>query len=197
MLCTSTSPAAYLCTPRITTPSGGVFSRGNSPTLSLLDVGEGCSVERESKSVLGCGRCAVARFVIAVRLAPGRPCWLTTGHPPRLAWMQAAVGQLWVNRRRWLACGYHGGNLAGQPRSGVPAAPLTKATGMQPPLGCVLVNEDAPLLQRAALYTRANFAKILSCRIDPPTSLVYGGWHGKGRKKETEPRNAKVRALNR
>ena len=44
---------------------------------------------------------------------------------------------------------------------------------------------------------RANLAKILSCRIDPPTSLVYGGWHGKGRKKETEPRNTRVRALNR
>ena len=44
---------------------------------------------------------------------------------------------------------------------------------------------------------RANLAKILSCRIDPPTSLVYGGWHGKGRKKETEPRNTSVRALNR
>ena len=29
---------------------------------------------------------------------------------------------------------------------------------------------------------RANLAKILSCRIDFPTSLVYGGWHGKGRK---------------
>ena len=44
---------------------------------------------------------------------------------------------------------------------------------------------------------RANLAKILSCRIDPPTSLVYGAWHGKGRKKETKPRNTRVRALNR
>ena len=42
-----------------------------------------------------------------------------------------------------------------------------------------------------------NLAKILSCRIDPPTSLVHGGWHGKGRKKETEPQNTRVRALNR
>ena len=32
---------------------------------------------------------------------------------------------------------------------------------------------------------RANLAKILSCRIDPPTLLVYGGWHGKGRGKKT------------
>ena len=47
------------------------------------------------------------------------------------------------------------------------------------------------------LSVRANLAKISSCRIDPPTSLVYGGWHGKGRKKETEPRNTRVRALNR
>ena len=33
---------------------------------------------------------------------------------------------------------------------------------------------------------RANLAKILSCRIDPPTSLVYGGWHGKGRGKKKQ-----------
>ena len=44
---------------------------------------------------------------------------------------------------------------------------------------------------------RANSAKSLSCRIDPLTSLVHRGWHGKGRKKKTEPRNARVRALNR
>ena len=37
---------------------------------------------------------------------------------------------------------------------------------------------------RVDAAARANLAKISSCRIDPPTSLVYGGWHGKGRKKE-------------
>ena len=49
----------------------------------------------------------------------------------------------------------------------------------------------------AGVSSRANLAKFLSCRIDPPTSLVHGEWHGKGRKKETEPRNTRERALNR
>ena len=34
---------------------------------------------------------------------------------------------------------------------------------------------------------RANLAKILSYRINPPTSLVYGGWHEKGRNKPQSP----------
>ena len=34
---------------------------------------------------------------------------------------------------------------------------------------------------------RANLAKILSCRIDPPTSLVYGGGMEKGEKKKQSP----------
>ena len=60
-------------------------------------------------------------------------------------------------------------------------------------------SSDRGRLRRAGppRLIRANLAKISSCRIDPPTSLVYGGWHGKGRKKETEPRNTRVRALNR
>ena len=58
-----------------------------------------------------------------------------------------------------------------------------------------LQQKKADLNARAV--SGANLAKILSCRIDPPTSLVYGGWHGKGRKKETKPRNTRVRALNR
>ena len=58
-------------------------------------------------------------------------------------------------------------------------------------------SEKGPKRSPRQCSSRANLAKILSCRIDPPTSLVYGGWHGKGRGKKTEPRNARVRALNR
>ena len=48
---------------------------------------------------------------------------------------------------------------------------------------------------------RANLAKTVSrCRIDPPAprfASVWGGWHGKGRKKETEPRNIRVEEIQR
>ena len=37
--------------------------------------------------------------------------------------------------------------------------------------------------------SRANLAKILSPRIGTPTSRVYGGWHGKGRKKNRGPKH--------
>ena len=40
------------------------------------------------------------------------------------------------------------------------------------------------IFSSSCVVVRANLAKILSCRTDPPTSLVYGGWHGKGRKKK-------------
>ena len=39
------------------------------------------------------------------------------------------------------------------------------------------------------------FSKNLSYQINPPTSLVHGGWHVKGRKKAPEPRNTRARTL--
>jgi len=42
---------------------------------------------------------------------------------------------------------------------------------------------------------RANLAKFLSLRIGTPTSLVYGGWHGKGRKKAPGPQNTMPETL--
>ena len=45
------------------------------------------------------------------------------------------------------------------------------------------------------LKGRANLAKILSLRIGTPTSRVYGGWHGKGRKKAPGAQNTMPEAL--
>ena len=54
-------------------------------------------------------------------------------------------------------------------------------------------SEDAkmlgPLPRGPQCTGRASLAKILSPRIGTPTSLVYGGGHGKGRKKAPGPQN--------
>ena len=121
-----------------------------------------------------------------------------------------------LSRRLW-SCGVRlvafGCNSSNTLKSGVPLIGGTPGLRVRSArCGFRNFRRRWPIAQRSALcsalrcslsrqlaygYGRANLAKILSCRIDPPTSLVYGGWHGKGRKKETEPRNAKVRALNR
>ena len=52
----------------------------------------------------------------------------------------------------------------------------------------------------ATTFVWENLAKVPSCRIDPPTSLVYEGWHGKGRpggeKKQSPPKAGCARCID-
>ena len=65
----------------------------------------------------------------------------------------------------------------------------TPVTSASPPPPCW----QSALSRRPS--SRANLAKVLSLRIGTPTSRVYGGWHGKGRKKAPGPQNTMPETL--